>query len=192
MLRYVWRKSPNFIRNFTSKILVKYLVLTSRQSRSKIKERPGRLIIMGNFSSGGGIGRSAERYCEQLEIKEKNPICGDTTAATCQPIRKHCPAVLALREMRDDSAPATVIIHLNPPHFLLALLHLGRNFVKNKYIIAYWAWELPALPPVWKYCLEIVDEIEVPSTFTQKIISQYTDKPVACGSSHRPSVAKKS
>lgn len=79
MLRYVWRKSPNFIRNFTSKILVKYLVLTSRQSRSKIKERPGRLIIMGNFSSGGGIGRSAERYCEQLEIKEKNPICGDTT-----------------------------------------------------------------------------------------------------------------
>ena len=178
MLRYVWRKSPNFIRNFTSKILVKYLVLTSRQSRSKIKERPGRLIIMGNFSSGGGIGRSAERYCEQLEIKEKNPICGDTTAATCQPIRKHCPAVLALREMMDDSAPATVIIHLNPPHFLLALLHLGRNFVKNKYIIAYWAWELPALPPVWKYCLEIVDEIEVPSTFTQKIISQYTDKPV--------------
>ena len=178
MLRYLWKKTPNFIRNFTARVLVEYLAPRSRQSKSKNQRAARRFIIMGNFSSGGGISRSVERYCEQLEIKTGNPIYVDTTEATRQPVRKRCPAIHTVRELRDDSDPATVVIHLNPPHFLLALLHLGRKFVKNKRIIAYWAWELSDLPPVWRYCLKIVDEIEVPSAFTQRIISQYTDKPV--------------
>lgn len=176
MLRFFWRKSPAFIRNLTTYGVVKYLSLSRKKEKKSSVNNA--VFIVGNYRSGGGIGRSVERYSQQLGIEYADHVYVDATSETCQPIRRQCENVTSISTARRYIEPATVIVHLNPPHFLLAMLRLGRNFLKNKYIIAYWAWELSELPLSWRYCLDLVDEIEVPSTFTQSIITKYTQKKV--------------
>ncbi|WP_298995318.1 glycosyltransferase [uncultured Desulfovibrio sp.] len=183
VIRFIWRKAPNILKELAIWLIIRYAVPSRRKSPGNIDdiEQPSdrKLMVFGNFRGGGGISRSAERYCERQSILQCNPVLVDTTDATCQPNRKGCTfSTLTLQEAREYTAPATIVIHLNPPHFLLALARLGKKFLSNKRIVAYWAWELQKLPMVWRCCLDVVDEIEVPSTFTKDIISKYTAKPV--------------
>ena len=136
-------------------------------------------LVLGNFLGGGGLSRSAVRYCERLDLEQKEYIRVDTTSAVSQPVRnENVGGIIPLAGCRAFRDPALVVVHLNPPHFLLALFRLGRDALANKRIVAYWAWELEELPPIWRLCLAAVDEIEVPSSFTQKAVARYTTKPI--------------
>lgn len=63
-----------------------------------------------------------------------------------------------------------LILHINAPVLPLALLRLPRDLVRNRRIIAYWAWELPRVPPEWYAAASLVHEIWVPSRFTAAAI----------------------
>jgi len=185
VFRYIWRNAPNLVREFAIWLIIRFTVPLHRKTPDKKfvddlqQNHNRRLMVFGNFWGGGGISRSAERYCEEEAAQRRDFVLVDTTSVTCQPKRKGSSSpILTLREARQYTAPATIVIHLNPPHFLLALARLGKKFLSNKKIIAYWAWELQELPMVWRRCLAVVDEIEVPSTFTQEILSKYTSKPI--------------
>lgn len=138
------------------------------------------VYILGNFLSGGGISRSAKLYAEQLKDKKDKFICVDTTKEMMQCV--HTPEaaghVSNVAEFLQRTEAATVIIHLNPPQFLWLLCRLGRKTMQNKHIIAYWAWELEEIPPLWKFALRYVDAVEVPSTLTQRAVATNTPKPV--------------
>jgi glycosyltransferase involved in cell wall biosynthesis len=53
----------------------------------------------------------------------------------------------------------------------LALLGVGRQRVRGKRIVGYWAWELPEVPAEWRLGVRLVDEIWVPSAFTAAAIA---------------------
>ncbi|WP_251555321.1 glycosyltransferase family 4 protein [Neobacillus muris] len=60
-----------------------------------------------------------------------------------------------------------------------------RNFIRRswfakRYNIGFWHWELPEFPHRWMSGLTIVDEVWVPSKFTQNSISKKSSKPVLC------------
>jgi glycosyltransferase involved in cell wall biosynthesis len=57
-------------------------------------------------------------------------------------------------------------LHVNGPVLPLAMLRLGRDMLRGRRIIGYWAWELPIVPPDWRAGLPFVHEIWVPSSFT--------------------------
>ena len=59
----------------------------------------------------------------------------------------------------------TVVIHANPPQFQLALCKLGKDFLRGKRLIGYWAWELETIPDIWRQALQYVDEVEISSSF---------------------------
>jgi len=54
----------------------------------------------------------------------------------------------------------------------------GRNYFKNKYNIAYLAWELSEFPKNWIKQLNLVDEIWVPSNFVKNAIEKHFKKPI--------------
>lgn len=74
------------------------------------------------------------------------------------------------------SGGGTLILHVNSPLVPLALARLGRRMVREKYIIGYWAWELPRTPPDWRYGIPFLHEIWVPSQFTADAVL-----PICCG-----------
>ena len=62
-----------------------------------------------------------------------------------------------------------MVIHANPPQFQLVVCRLGKKILKDKHLVAYWAWELESIPKIWKHALNFVDEIVVPSAFLAQI-----------------------
>ncbi|MEZ5817625.1 MAG: group 1 glycosyl transferase [Hyphomicrobiaceae bacterium] len=74
--------------------------------------------------------------------------------------------------------PATTIFHFNPPLIMLAMIASGVRRYYRGFNIAYWAWELPELPPEWIVALRYVDAILVPSAFCRDIVRRHTTKPV--------------
>ncbi len=71
---------------------------------------------------------------------------------------------------RIPSAPppqgVPLVLHVNAPMLPLALLRLQAAVTRNRPVIGYWAWEMPAVPPEWRPALACVSEIWVPSRFT--------------------------
>ncbi len=51
---------------------------------------------------------------------------------------------------------------------------LGGRFIYGKYIVGYWAWELPQVPRDWNFGVPFVHEVWVPSTFTAEAIRPIT------------------
>src|SRR5215207_8660666 len=51
------------------------------------------------------------------------------------------------------------IFHLNGDLLLDHQASRGEHYLKGKYNIGYWAWEMPEFPSEWKAALYMVDEI---------------------------------
>lgn len=70
------------------------------------------------------------------------------------------------------------LIHVNG-NFLAAVFdELPAHFIKGRYNIAYWAWELEELPDDWLPQLQLVDEIWVPSDFVRAAVEKVSTIPV--------------
>lgn len=72
----------------------------------------------------------------------------------------------------------TLLLHANPPQIPYLFLSLGKQFIKQKYVIAYSVWELPQLPPDWQHNLRFVHHVWCPSEFSAQAFRSATDKPV--------------
>lgn len=77
-----------------------------------------------------------------------------------------------------EAGPGTVVLHFNPDNLPAVLTLLGRERLRGKRIIGYWAWELDHMPAAWRPALAEVDEIWVPSGFVARSIRPFTAKPV--------------
>lgn len=130
--------------------------------------------IAGLFSTASGLGEGARLGYAALHGAGMNPSVFDLSAAFGQrdlPIEADLPAL-------DAGSGGSLVVHINAPYLPFALSVLGRNQIKGRRIIGYWAWELSQLPASWLPALKFVHEIWVPSRFTQSAVVRSTDLPV--------------
>jgi glycosyltransferase involved in cell wall biosynthesis len=136
-----------------------------------------------------GLGASARLCFETLRAAGRDPIAVDLTGPLMQrkdlPIPESPPA---------QEGPGVLILHVNGPLVPLALLALGRQFVRGKRIVGYWHWELERLPADWTSGFSRVHEVWVPSAFVKgaiesraKIPVQVLPHPIAVSALERPS-----
>ena len=175
-IKRIWKALPPAVRELPLKLLC--LVRMGRRRPVQGVEAP--VYIIGNFQAGGGLSRSAELYAQQLCQANAHCICVDVTREMLQSVQKPArnDSFRSLKEVKGEEGEGSVIIHLNPPQFLWLLCKLGRKFFRSKHVIAYWAWELEDIPPLWKFALRYADAVEVPSTFIRTAIARNTEKPV--------------
>lgn len=125
------------------------------------------VILAGPLSTASGLGQAARLCHDALKAAAEYPILGvDLTSALMQP--KDVEFVVA--DGRDYRGPGTIILHVNSPLVPLAILSLGRRFLHEKYVIGYWAWELPQAPSEWRHGVPFVHEVWVPSNFTASAV----------------------
>ena len=72
------------------------------------------------------------------------------------------------------------LICLTAEETILYALSEGRRYLKDRYVIGYWPWELPHWPAAWRPALELVDEVWVSSRYIQSALAGETVKPVRC------------
>lgn len=166
--RKLWRSLPYGLRR--SALFQATALAAPRRSSSAVATMP--LTIVGTFRAASGLGQSARLSYQALRAAGIAAGAIDLTAALRQPA--DLPA-LAAADGR-SSGPGTLLVHVNGPLMPLACLALGRDVIRAKYVIGYWAWELPHMPAEWRLGLPFVHEIWVPSRFTASAIATIATK----------------
>ena len=59
-----------------------------------------------------------------------------------------------------------LLLHVNAPQMPLAMMRYGKDLLRGRRVIGYWAWELPVVPKAWRAGLPFVHEVWTPSRFT--------------------------
>lgn len=121
------------------------------------------IIVAGALRTASGLGESARLCHDALKVSGKEVFGIDLTAGLMQPMDR---ADFAFADARTQEGPGTLIVHVNSPLMPLAIWLLGRKVVRDKYIVGYWAWELPEVFSDWRHGVPFVHEIWVPSAFT--------------------------
>ncbi|MGD9804202.1 MAG: glycosyltransferase family 4 protein [Hyphomicrobiaceae bacterium] len=130
--------------------------------------------IVGLLSTATGVGLSARLCIDELQ---RSGYCVSTCNLSgifgVDDEIAYCSGTVGTGQ-----TGGLTIYHLNPPLMLLGMLAAGPRRYYCGPNIAYWAWEVPELPPEWIVALDYVDAIMTPSSFCQEIIQKYTPKPV--------------
>lgn len=141
--------------------------------------RPGRVVrhlgvrVVGILSTATGIGQSA-RLC----LAEMQRIGRPVSTFNVSPLFQIDDQVAYDRGTAWPRSGGLSIVHLNPPMMLIGLVAAGLGHYRRDLTVAYWAWELPELPPDWHVALRQVDAVMVPSTFCRDAVAAHTSKPV--------------
>jgi glycosyltransferase involved in cell wall biosynthesis len=78
----------------------------------------------------------------------------------------------------DYSSHDFTILAVNPDNIFNAREKSQKEFVKDRYTIGYWFWELPEIPEDWLPAFSLVDEVWVASRFVQDSVSLKSPVPV--------------
>lgn len=161
--RNVWQRLP---RSWRREGLFRAAgLLASRPTIGARAAQP--LIVAGAARTASGLGESA-RLCHMALKASGARVCGvDLTKALMQPTDAPGFACTGITELE---GPGTLLLHVNAPLVSLALWWLGRRFVRSKYVVGYWHWELPQCPLDWRHGLPFVHEMWVPSAFTAEAV----------------------
>ncbi len=175
LLKRCWRASPQSLRL----LFCAGLCLLRAQKRRQEIAAAEPLFVCGAFGNASGLAQSARFYVERCREMGSRLHMVDITDAMRMPRdRQPAETPLSVSTAATMRGPGTVVIHANPPQFQLALCALGKEFLRHKRVVAYWAWELETLPPFWTQALDYVDAVEVPSAFVAAAVRRYTHKPV--------------
>jgi len=80
--------------------------------------------------------------------------------------------------LSEDNPYGINLIHINADQLPFFIQQRGKEYLKNRYNIGYWAWELSHFPEEWYGAFQYLDEIWVPSAFVQNAVSRASPLPV--------------
>ena len=78
----------------------------------------------------------------------------------------------------DYSSHDFTILAVNPDNIFNASDRVHKRFVKDRYTIGYWFWELPEIPDTWLPAFSLVDEVWAATRFVQDAIALKSPVPV--------------
>lgn len=130
--------------------------------------------IYGYLSAVSGVGEGARRMADLVSAADIETSLHVMTApghaSEAVPVNNGATA--------DASPFNTLIFHINADQFPRELDRLPANWLRGRYRIGYWAWELAEFPKAWLRSLDYVHEVWVPSEFVKNALQSKTDKPV--------------
>ena len=121
-------------------------------------ERCGGIVVGGEIGRSSGLGEGARimaRALQRLAVPHAAIAAGPGTRD---------PGVASWPATGPDRA--ALVLHVNAPQLPAALIGLGRQALRGRRVIGYWAWELPVVPDTWRPAVAHVHEAWVPSRFT--------------------------
>lgn len=118
---------------------------------------PG-LAVVGELSRASGLGEAA-----RVSLAALKPL---GIPAYGVDIGSLLPGGGGDAPVMDMPPGVPLLLHVNPPLLAYTLLRLPRRLLRDRLVIAQWAWELPAVPADWGRATRFVHRLWAPSRFT--------------------------
>jgi glycosyltransferase involved in cell wall biosynthesis len=166
--RHVWQRLPYLTRRRL--LFAATGVIAPRPNVVAQPSEP--IIVVGPFRTATGLGQSARLCYDALRLTGVEVRGIDLTSTLMQPEN------YSSFEWVDGWSclgRGTLVIHVNAPFIALAMARLG-SCARGKFVVGYWAWELPRVPEEWSLGVPFVHEIWVPSQFVADAV-----QPIARG-----------
>jgi glycosyltransferase involved in cell wall biosynthesis len=155
--RHIWQRLPYLMRR---RVLI--AATAGVAPRPTVGARPSEpIIVVGPLRTATGLGQSARLCYDALRLAGFDVRAIDLTSTLMQPEDY---SSFEWINGRSCLGQGTLIIHVNAPFLALAMTQLGSR-VRDKFVVGYWAWELPRVPEEWSHGVPFVHEIWVPSRF---------------------------
>jgi glycosyltransferase involved in cell wall biosynthesis len=130
--------------------------------------------IVGFLTADLGIGESARCMVRAADAAEIH--------SALVPLKLNCKnrmGDLTYADRLQDTNPYGVnVIHIDPPVARDIDHHHGPEFMRDRFNIGFFAWELPEFPDSWMPSLDHFDEIWCPSDFVRESIALKAPLPV--------------
>ncbi len=136
---------------------------------------PGSAAVYGYFATESGVGEAGRRTFRALRA------VGWPVSARLLTTRGHFADAIRFDVPFDDARQSADIhlFHVNADEMCTASERLEEGALSPARLrVGYWAWELDRFPQAWLPAFDTVDEIWVPSAFTQASVQAVTTKPV--------------
>ncbi len=170
--RRVWQRLP---RRWRRRALFALAALLAPRPGPRPEPAAGPIYVAGALTTPSGLGESARLAITALEAAGYRVHGLDLSSALMQ---DETLGDGRYRAAAPAPGPGIVILHVSGFLMALAMLRLGRRFLRGKTIIGYWAWELPDLTEDWLGGLAFAHEIWVPSRFVAESVRRHTNLPV--------------
>lgn len=132
----------------------------------------GPITVAGLLSATTGIGVGA-----RLSLTAFSSLGYRTNAIDlCARLRDHFGVPFSTTPPDADDG-GTIIFHVNPPELPVCINHCAQ-YIRNKKLIGFWAWELSKVPFGWRMGSWYIDEIWVPSSFVREALADYSKRPI--------------
>jgi glycosyltransferase involved in cell wall biosynthesis len=172
--RYYWSLGPD-VERLGDPFTWLEETLEGPTTAGRSLRRPGKLPfgvnVMGYLDSEKGTGeagRSNLRIVQAANLRYVANIVEDAEAKNveqlAQPISKENPYCINLITVNADQFTKFAAGH--------------ETYLKGRYNVGYWAWEMPEFPAEWASSFAHVDEIWTPSQFTRDAVASASPVPV--------------
>jgi glycosyltransferase involved in cell wall biosynthesis len=179
LVRAVWRRLPVGFRRGLAHGLLSRLAPRLGPAPDVPVDAPR--VVVGFLSSPSGFGQSARLALKGFAARGLDVYGIDLSRnffETAERVR------FEFRDGRALRGPAHVLININAPYMRYVLQLLGRNFLRDKFITAYWAWELPRAPEAWRAGLACAHAFAAPSRFAADAIAVLPGAPAVQVAAH--------
>ena len=132
---------------------------------------PTGINYIGLLSARSGLGTASQGHLDVLRRAGIPVAVNDIQPASLQPGASGSPKPLHVPHSLN-------LINLTPDLLQLLWCNTGTFFMKGRYNIAMWVWELPVGYPHWNRISASLDEIWAPSTFAANSLSTVVRPPV--------------
>lgn len=186
LVRSVWAHLPTQLRRAAFHGAVAALQpKLSAVSRDLVLDRKVPRIVVGCLSAATGLGQSARLTAMALRSQGYEVLGIDVSSYFYDYDET---VAHGLPDARNHKGPGHAIVVVNAPYMPYVLTLLGRSFLDEKWVTAYWAWELERLPPGWIKGFACAHDIAVPSAFVARAVKSVglpvqvvvAPHPVAC------------
>jgi glycosyltransferase involved in cell wall biosynthesis len=129
--------------------------------------------VCGYLRNESGLGAAARGYIRAIKHLGLNVAMKDVSHSSLNRSEDS-----TISEDHDQHPWPVNLICINPEQHFQAMPHIGDGFVKDRYNIGVWAWELPRFPEKWQDRFQYFDEIWVGSSFVADALAPASPIPV--------------
>lgn len=168
---------PTLLHHITALAHAWYNYLTRGKKSTTTTEThhtlPFGVNLFGFLTSESGVGEAARSLARSLQTTELPFTLLNSDA------NPHRQMDTSFARFFSKENPYRInVIAVYGDVFEDVLNRLGRQKFRNRYNIAYWAWELDTLPESWRALRHTIDEVWVPSTFVRDTVVKACIEPV--------------
>jgi glycosyltransferase involved in cell wall biosynthesis len=144
----------------------------SQIEQTSQKKAPG-LNVAGYFQASSGLGEGVRSTVRALKSQNIPFVLNN-----CNFNLEYHKSESEFDNFSNENPYPVNVVQINADSIMKFVDSFGKDYLKNRYNVGFWLWEMLRFPREWFYAFDLFDEVWTPSNFCVEAISAVSPIPV--------------